>query len=231
MSNIDPSQQSLSAILNKLGINSSEKSNVPKAKDQLGQEDFLKLMTTQLQNQDPFAPMENGEFIAQMAQFSTVTGITSMDESLKNVAAKLGETRIATAANMLGHSVLVPGKIARADDDGSVNGVIDLPSASTNVNVVFKSQNGEILDTINLGNQSSGLVGFAWHGAPKDMIESDEPIFVEAYANSGKGMEGVNSSIFAEVLSSSAGDGDSGVMLDVRDYGTISANEVIKFRM
>jgi len=231
MSNIDPSQQSLSAILNKLGINSSEKSDMPKAKDQLGQEDFLKLMTTQLQNQDPFAPMENGEFIAQMAQFSTVTGITSMDESLKNVAAKLGETRIATAANMLGHSVLVPGKIARADDDGSVNGVIDLPSAATNVNVVFKSQNGEILDTINLGNQSSGLVGFAWHGAPKDMIESDEPIFVEAYANSGKGMEGVSSSIFAEVLSSSAGDGDSGVMLDVRDYGTISANEVIKFRM
>ena len=231
MSNIDPSQQSLSAILNKLGINSSEKSNVPKAKDQLGQEDFLKLMTTQLQNQDPFAPMENGEFIAQMAQFSTVTGITSMDESLKNVAAKLGETRIATAANMLGHSVLVPGKIARADDDGSINGVIDLPSAATNVNVVFKSQNGEILDTINLGNQSSGLVGFAWHGAPKDMIENDEPIFVEAYANSGKGMEGVSSSIFAEVLSSSAGDGDSGVMLDVRDYGTISANEVIKFRM
>jgi flagellar basal-body rod modification protein FlgD len=231
MSNIDPSQQSLSAILNKLGINSSEKSNVPKAKDQLGQEDFLKLMTTQLQNQDPFAPMENGEFIAQMAQFSTVTGITSMDESLKNVAAKLGETRIATAANMLGHSVLVPGKIARADDDGSINGVIDLPSAATNVNVVFKSQSGEILDTINLGNQSSGLVGFAWHGAPKDMIENDEPIFVEAYANSGKGMEGVSSSIFAEVLSSSAGDGDSGVMLDVRDYGTISANEVIKFRM
>ena len=231
MSNIDPSQQSLSAILNKLGINSSEKSNVPKAKDQLGQEDFLKLMTTQLQNQDPFAPMENGEFIAQMAQFSTVTGITSMDESLKNVAAKLGETRIATAANMLGHSVLVPGKIARADDDGSVNGVIDLPSASTNVKVVVKSQNGEIIDTINLGNQSSGLVGFAWHGAPKDMIENDEPIFVEAYANSGKGMEGVSSSIFAEVLSSSAGDGDSGVMLDVRDYGTISANEVIKFRM
>lgn len=231
MSNIDPSQQSLSAILNKLGINSSEKSNMPKAKDQLGQEDFLKLMTTQLQNQDPFAPMENGEFIAQMAQFSTVTGITSMDESLKNVAAKLGETRIATAANMLGHSVLVPGKIARADDDGSVNGVIDLPSASTNVNVVFKSQNGEIIDTINLGNQSSGLVGFAWHGAPKDMIENDEPIFVEAYANSGKGMEGVSSSIFAEVLSSSAGDGNSGVMLDVRDYGTISANEVIKFRM
>ena len=96
---------------------------------------------------------------------------------------------------------------------------------------MFKSQNGDILDTINLGNQSSGLVGFAWHGAPKDMMDNDEPIFVEAYANTGKGMEGVSSSIFAEVLSSSAGDSNSGVMLDVRDYGTISANEVIKFRM
>ena len=58
MSSIDPTQQSLSAILNKLGINSSKEANAPKIKDQLGQEDFLKLMTTQLQNQDPFAPME-----------------------------------------------------------------------------------------------------------------------------------------------------------------------------
>ncbi len=231
MSSVDPTQQSLSAILNKLGINSSKEANAPKIKDQLGQEDFLKLMTTQLQNQDPFAPMENGEFIAQMAQFSTVTGITSMDQSLKEVASKLGETRVATAANLLGHSVLVPGSIARADKDGSVNGVIDLPSAAGNVNVVFKSQSGEILDTINLGNHGSGLVGFSWHGAPKEMIENDEPIFVEAYANTGKGMEGVNSSIFAEVLSSAAGNEKSGVTLDVRDYGTISANEVIKFRM
>ena len=56
-------------------------------------------------------------------------------------------------------------------------------------------------------------------------------IGMQGMADKAKGMEGVSSSIFAEVLSSSAGDGDSGVMLDVRDYGTISANEVIKFRM
>ena len=110
------SEQSLNNILNKLGVKTQEEAAKGNKKTALGQEDFLKLMTTQLQNQDPFAPMDNGDFIAQMAQFSTVTGITSMDESLKNVAAKLGETRIATAANMLGHSVLVPGKIARADD-------------------------------------------------------------------------------------------------------------------
>ncbi|MBT3966506.1 MAG: flagellar biosynthesis protein FlgJ, partial [Gammaproteobacteria bacterium] len=48
----------------------------------LGQEDFLKLMVAQVQNQDPFAPMENGDFIGQMAQFSSVDGINSMNDSL-----------------------------------------------------------------------------------------------------------------------------------------------------
>ncbi|MGY8841488.1 MAG: flagellar hook assembly protein FlgD, partial [Pseudomonadales bacterium] len=48
----------------------------------LGQEDFLKLLTTQLQHQDPMEPMENGEFMGQMAQFSTVSGITEMGESI-----------------------------------------------------------------------------------------------------------------------------------------------------
>ena len=228
MANIDPAQQSLSNILNKLGIKSAEENNTPKAKDKLGQEDFLKLMTTQLQNQDPFAPMENGEFIAQMAQFSTVTGIAELGETMKDMSSKIGETRIATATNMLGHSVLVPGKVARIDSDGALHGVLDLPSASTNVNVVYKRENGDHIDTINLGSHSAGLVGFSWNGIPQDLIDNDEPIFVDAYANSGKGMEGVNSSIFAEVLSASAE--NSGVMLDVRDYGTISANEVIKFR-
>ena len=71
------SDQSLNNILDKLGINSSdEKKNIKKDSSVLGQAEFLKLMTAQLQNQDPFSPMDNGDFIAQMAQFSTVTGLS-----------------------------------------------------------------------------------------------------------------------------------------------------------
>ena len=61
-------------------------------------------MTTQLQNQDPFAPMDNGDFIAQMAQFSTVTGIEEVNSSLKTLVEKFDQGRIATATNLLGHS-------------------------------------------------------------------------------------------------------------------------------
>ena len=98
MSTID-SNQSLNAILDKLGVNKQEEAT-SKRRDQLGQADFLKLMTTQLQNQDPFAPMDNADFIAQMAQFSTVTGITDMGQTLKGMSDQLQEFRIATASNL-----------------------------------------------------------------------------------------------------------------------------------
>ena len=69
------SNQSLNKILNQLGINSSKDKFAPKEmKDQLGQEDFLKLMTVQLQNQDPFAPVDNADFIAQISKFPTNPG-------------------------------------------------------------------------------------------------------------------------------------------------------------
>ena len=55
----------------------------------LDQSDFLKLMTTQLSLQDPFDPVDNKEMIAQMAQFSSLSGITEMGATLKSIAAKL----------------------------------------------------------------------------------------------------------------------------------------------
>ena len=89
MSTVDPSAAQ-AALFEKLGI--SKNSDAQKgSSDTLGQSEFLKLMTTQLQNQDPFAPMDNGDFIAQMAQFSTVTGITEVNEGLNRLADKFDQ--------------------------------------------------------------------------------------------------------------------------------------------
>ena len=131
------SQQSLQRILDQIGVKSSNEKEAEKNKSNLGQEDFLKLMTTQLQNQDPFAPMENGDFIAQMAQFSTVTGITEMSTEMKALNEKVDGFRIATASQYLGHSVLVPGNVVRPNGSNDINGVIDLPNATTQLQVFF----------------------------------------------------------------------------------------------
>lgn len=228
MSTID-SNQSLNAILDKLGVNKQEEMTT-KRRDQLGQADFLKLMTTQLQNQDPFAPMDNADFIAQMAQFSTVTGITDMGETLKGMSDQLQEFRIATASNLLGHSVLVPGNLARPDENGEIHGVVDLPSSASTSNIRFTNAQGEILHQVDMGAQPRGLVGFSWLDIPSEILESGDAIRVEAYADTGNGLEAVSPSVFADVLAATTGNGRDGVQLDVRDYGTISAAEVIKFR-
>ena len=230
MSTIDPASQSqLDSILKKLGVNKEEEAD-QKNSDALGQSDFLKLMTTQLQNQDPFAPMDNTAMVEQMAQFSQVTGITEMSQTLKGIADQLSEFRIATAANMLGHSVLVPGSTAYPDSDGSVSGAIDIPAASANTNIVYRSQAGEILHTQELGAQSAGLVGFSWQDIPEEVLSQNASIKVEAYADTGKGLKSVGASVYSEVLAASTGTAASDVVYDVRGYGDVKASDVVRFK-
>ena len=229
MSEINSSNQSLTNILDKLGINSAKEKNAPKEiKDQLGQSDFLKLMTTQLQNQDPFAPVDNADFIAQMAQFSTVTGITSMDETMKSVGEQISEMRIASATQMMGHSILVPGKLARPDKEGIISGVVDLPDMASNLNIIFESNDGTVLHQENLGLQKSGLVGFEWKDLPEEIKNSNKPVTIRAFSgNSGDNAELVTQ-VFANVAGTSKT--DDGVMYEVDDYGSIDPAQVVRFK-
>ena len=229
MSSIESNNQSLNNILEKIGVKTPENA-ATKPKSSLGQEDFLKLMTTQLQNQDPFAPMENGEFIAQMAQFSTVTGITEMGQTLKGLSDKLNEFRIATASDLLGNSVLVPGNIVRPNKDGEIHGIIDLPTASSETSVSFFDGSGELVHSVDLGAQGRGLVGFEWLNIPKELADKDEPLLVEAYINTGNGSEGLTPSVFSEVVAASVNGKNQGVTVDVKDFGEMAAADVIKFR-
>ena len=68
----------------------------------LGEEDFLKLLTAQLQTQDPFDPLDNSQMVAQMAQFSQVAGIAEINSSLKTLVSSLGGGRINDAASWIG---------------------------------------------------------------------------------------------------------------------------------
>jgi len=226
MSSID-NNNSLNSILDKLGINKPKEAK--KSSDTLGQDDFLKLMTTQLQNQDPFKPTDNTEMIAQMAQFSMVTGQTEMNESIKAISGQLSEFRIATAANMLGHSVLVSGNRAFPDAEGTISGALDIPSTSTSTSILYKSMNGEIIHAEELGPQQAGLLGFRWENIPQDVLDHNEYITVEAFADTGTGLKSVGSSVFGEVLAASSGNSSDGVVYDVRGYGDISASDVKRF--
>ena len=224
------SEQSLNAILSKLGVKTQEEVQKQGNKNTLGQEDFLKLMTAQLQNQDPFAPMDNGDFIAQMAQFSTVTGITEINNNLTNLGSKLEPNRVATAAQFLGHSVLVPGQVASPEDKGEIHVAVDLPGYSNDVGLTFTSPSGEIVHTMNLGSNEKGLVGFSWVDIPEDIKKDKTRLTIQAYAGNGEASDGLTTAVYNKVIAASAPKNTEDVILETKDYGEISASDAIKFK-
>ena len=230
MTTIDPNSAQ-AALFEKLGL--TKKTDIQKASsDKLGQTDFLKLMTTQLQNQDPFAPMDNGDFIAQMAQFSTVTGIEEMNTSIGKLVEEFDQARIATASNLLGHSVLVPGNIGRVDEDGELHGVLDLPEATIKTELIYRdaATNAELFRD-DLGPKAAGLVGFKWNDIPDEVIENSEKIKIEAIIDSGNGPEQLSPSIYSKVISASVGTGATKqVLLNVEDYGDLDVSSAVNFR-
>lgn len=228
----NPIDQNTQAIFDKLGISTQANLAERATKNELGQTDFLKLMTAQLQNQDPFAPMENGDFIAQMAQFSTVSGIEQLNKGISGLGDEMRQMRIATASNLLGHSVLVPGNLARPDAEGQIHGVIDLPQASSATRVSFSdAQTGELYHAQTLGAQRAGLVGFSWLDLPPAVIEGRRQIKIEATVDMGSGEESLGPSVYAKVLAAAAGsDTAESVTLDVQDYGEIAVTDTTRFR-
>ena len=230
MTTIDPNSAQ-AALFEKLGL--TKQSDIQKANsEKLGQKDFLKLMTTQLQNQDPFAPMDNGDFIAQMAQFSTVTGIEEMNNSIGKLVEEFDQARIATASNLLGHSVLVPGNIGRVDESGELHGVLALPEATIKTELIYRdaATNAELFRD-DLGPKAAGLVGFKWDNIPDEVMQNSEKIKIEAIIDSGNGPEQLSPSIYSKVISASVGTGATKqVLLNVEDYGDLDVSSAVNFR-
>jgi flagellar basal-body rod modification protein FlgD len=155
--------------LTKLGISRTGVSGTPQVKtaaeaNTLGQDSFLKLLTEQLKNQDPFDPVKNENMVAQMAQFSSVAGISEMNKTLKDVSSQLGSANAAQAISYVGKTVLIEGDTAFPNQDGSLNAVLPLAESADDVQVQISDSAGNLLRTINYGAQGVGDVAIDWDG-------------------------------------------------------------------
>ena len=218
-------------LLDKLGIKSAEEVQ-NNSRDTLGQEEFLTLMTAQLQNQDPMEPMDNGDFIAQMAQFSTVTGITDMANSMKAMADELKQFRVASISNIMGNSVLVPGDVTVADRNGELHGVFELDKTAIDTRVNFvDAQSGELLKAKTMGPQASGLIGFEWRDLPAAYRDGGKEIRVEVMVNHGEGLENLQPSLFSKVVGAALNKDTGSTSLELENEQTVDASSVLRFRM
>lgn len=153
-------------VINQLGL--SERTATRKPNDKLGQEEFLKLMTTQINNQDPMKPMENGEFLGQIAQFASVSGIQEMQASLKNLVDSLSSNQAMQASALVGKTVVVPASQAYYDGARPLRGGVEIDGAADNVIVGIFDQSGQLVSKLELGPQASGTVDFEWDGRADD---------------------------------------------------------------
>ncbi len=145
--------------------------NVGIGKSEMGQADFLRLLTAQMQYQDPFEPLDNAEMVSQMATITNSSGIAEMNASLTAIKGQLSGTRLGDAASWIGKSMLVKSNIAAPDANGYYAGQISLPAATEGASVSMVDGSGNVVKTIDLGSQPAGDVSFYWDGK-NDMGET-----------------------------------------------------------
>lgn len=137
--------------------------------DDLDRNAFLTLLTTQLQNQNPLDPMKNEAFVAQLAQFSQLEGITNMSTSLTEVADVMRSDRILAGANLVGKSVFA--QTGRITTDGQSPAVVEvsLPYGADQVDLgIYDPETGALIRSIVVGPQSSGILQANWDGRNAD---------------------------------------------------------------
>ncbi|RZM26551.1 MAG: flagellar hook assembly protein FlgD [Sphingomonas sp.] len=174
----------------------------------LGQNDFLKLMTAQMKNQDPFSPVDNTQMVAQMAQFSSLAGISEMSSTLKSISDKLGGTTTADAVSYIGKTVLTAGNTAYPRSSGGISGAVEMSAAASDVRVTISDTNGAVLKSMSLGKQGQGTTSFDWDGK----TESGEaagpgPYTVSVAAQNNGATVGATGLVWAPVESVSTASG------------------------
>ena len=209
----------------------SSSAPVSNKNDELGQEDFLKLLVAQLKNQDPSNPVENSEFLGQIAQFSMVSGIDGLGASFDSVASSLISTQAMQASQLVGKDILIETNSAELIQGKSVEGVLESPSPASNVKIFVEDQAGLLVRTLDLGNIGSGSTKFNWNGV--DGEESQAPsggytLRAEAFVDGS--LQGIPMQIFSRVQSIAVDRGNTSVSLELSGNRSVGIGQVREFK-
>ncbi len=210
-----------------LGISTLDTAKTSKPTS-LAQDEFLKLMTTQMTHQDPTKPMENNQFLSQMAQFGTVSGIQDLQKSFKDFSASISSDQALQAASLVGRNVSVPSDVGLLSAGGEINGNFERSTSSPDVDVVITDpQTGDIIRKIPLGQQSAGAVPFSWDGLDSNGTPVSPGLYnVQAEANIDGEHTVFQPTIDAKVESVTMSNGGNGVQVNLAGLGAVGFNKI-----
>jgi len=165
------------------------------------QDQFLNLLVVQLNNQDPLNPMDNAQITSQLAQISTVQGVTDLKKVVASISGQIDVSQSMAAVSMLGKKVLVPGHSLKLDTDATGARVgtpvgVDLQGEAASVTVAITDSAGRVVRTLDMGPQDAGILNPQWDG--KD--DSGNPMPDGAYTISVIARDAGGAAVTAEAL-------------------------------
>ncbi len=159
-----------SSIANTLASNSTTASTTStggssSSATSMTQSDFMKLLTAQLQYQNPDSPDDPSTMISEFASVDTVNGIQDLGKQLTSIDKSTTAGQLSQAADLVGKKIAVGGNALVADNTGSAEGAFNLSGSASNVGVTILNPNGTVAHTMSLGSLGAGQQSFDWTGA------------------------------------------------------------------
>ena len=184
--------EDLGTVLNKVAdpnwIDPAKRRKV--GNNQMGKDAFLKLLLTQLKNQDPTNPMESHDMAAQLAQFTSLEKLTAIDEGITSLAQKRGENLNYDALNMMGMQVSGDSsKILRLNQKDSHDVVFQLSGPAQRADVRVRDGAGNLVQELSLSELKVGENKLTWNGknqSGETAAEGEYSVTIEARDMSGK---------------------------------------------
>lgn len=190
----------------------------------LGQADFLRLMTEQLKNQDPLKPLASNEFLGQLAQFSTVQGIQSLNGAFSALAAAVEGDQALKAATLVGQQVQVEADRVQLGAEGTVAGAVPVPMAGR-VTVEILDAAGAVVHRSETEARGPGTLAFEWDGTLADGTRAVPGEYrIAARVSSGARTEALTPLLEARVDSVSLSQG--GLLLNLAGIGALPLSAV-----
>ena len=191
------------------------------------QDQFLKLLITQLKNQDPLNPMDSAQMTTQMAQISSLQGIEKLNATLESLAANLTGNQAVQAAALVGHDVMAPGNALQLASGHAV-GAVQLSQAVDQLKVTLSDASGRVMHSVDLGAQAQGIVQIDWDGTTDSGAAAADGRYQFSVAATAQG-KAVTADTLLVGRVQAVMSGSNGTNLDLGALGNVSLAQVKQF--
>lgn len=193
----------------------------------LGKDSFLQLLVTQMQNQNPLDPQDNSEFVAQLAQFSSLETMQNLSTSVDAIGGMYQSSQALQASSLVGRTVVVDTGSTNVDTTKGLTGQVVLPNSSTSTSVKVYDSTGTVVREIDMGEQKAGNASFTWDGKDEsgNVLASGNYSFVATASLDGKSST-VSTYLPATVSSVTMGTAGTAMTLNLASGENIALSKV-----